>query len=114
MSKKGRTNHLAKALKESGFYPKDLPLPDRCTAELRGAIMMFLEAPKGKEVRRVVNAFRNISTEIFRGVGSVDHVTPGVREATNAYLEARRVVSKVPPANDTAHMSAWELRGGSV
>lgn len=85
--KKRKVQHLVEALSQSEFYLYDKK-GDKLQIDLKfiEALRRFLFSSKGKNVRRVINAFRNIAPECFSEVKNGETITQKVKEATLGFL----------------------------
>ncbi|MDA3815190.1 MAG: hypothetical protein PF549_02385 [Patescibacteria group bacterium] len=91
MSQRTRMDHLVRTLQQQGFYPRGLVEYPGCINEaVLDAIKEFLKSSKGRPVRVVVNAFRNISKTFAGQIDPIDHVTFEVRRAVNAFVERNK------------------------
>ena len=92
--RKRAINHIRRALHESGFFP-NVKKAERgktiaSNLELTGVVddifckacEIFLQAQKGRDVERVINAFRSTKTSLFKNIPSGNVVTSDVRMAT--------------------------------
>ncbi|MEA1926375.1 MAG: hypothetical protein U9M90_04030 [Patescibacteria group bacterium] len=88
MSKKGNVRYLVKALKESGYFSKELIVPSEINQEVVEAIKKFLQAGRGdsRKVRRVVRVLKKTSKN-FRDIRQMDVISPEVKKATEDFLE---------------------------
>lgn len=110
MSQKGRFKHLAKALQQSHYLSSEISPPENITGEILKALEKFLLSKKGKDVRRVVNAFRSIKTRSFLNIGNTDHITPAVREATQIFIDKYSKVTCLQKP-EIEQMKPWEIQG---
>ena len=116
MSQRGRMNHLVRALREGGFFPKNVDLPGCVNIQVEDALGKFLSSKKSPDVKRVINAFRTIQASSFiaRRIGSGDHITSEVREATEKFIENNRIPVECSIVPEQDMMEPWETSGGSA
>jgi hypothetical protein len=115
MSQKGRINHVVNALKQSGFFPKDKSAPGCVDGDVKEALECFLASKKGKNVSRVINAFKTIGSVFFKDIPrSSEVVTVSVKKATKDFLERYHIKMPITTSSsipEMATMKPWELQG---
>ena len=88
MSKKGNVRYLVKALKDSGYFSKELIVPSEIDQEVVEAIEKFLQAGRGdkRKVRRVVRVLKKTGKS-FRNIRQTDVISPKVKKATEDLIK---------------------------
>lgn len=79
--------HLLRAFKESGYYFKSLEKKEfKIDSNFLEGLQLFLFDSKGKNVKRVINAFRTVD-DSFSDVGNTDFINNQIDQAAEAFLK---------------------------
>lgn len=106
--------HLLKALKQSGYYFKSLEKKNlKIDSHFMEGLQLFLLDSRGKNVRRVVNAFRAVD-DSFLDVGNTDFIDNQICKAMEVFLKKNLPPKKFKKAEKLLDSTQKPLEIGMI